>query len=212
MTYPMPWPDRPLTDEDRPAIQALAVQLAEYACNGDKGRPEKGDPVYASITENRDFGRGYSSCGDLGHWLLYRLGVRLPLINRREFEGWKLGVNLSRLAWNGVTKQVRTKDRFLPGDIVIVWNKPGGSDGHVMVVVNDCESAVLVAQYGSPGGKLSMSVRTLQPGMGTQRLGPRQVQKWLPLFDVLVKAQSEGLLVAAEDPTRDEEGNPTWQP
>jgi hypothetical protein len=210
ITYPMPWPDRPLTDEDRLVVEALARQLAEYACDGSRGRPEKGDPVYDSVTEHRDFGHGYSSCGDLAHWMLYRLGVRLDWINRREHHGWKQGVNLSLLAWNGIARAPNHSDRFLPGDVIIVWNKPGGTDGHVMVVLEDRVSEVEVAQYGAPGGKISTPVRSVQSGLRTQRLGLRQVQRWLPLLDVLHAAQARGLLVAAEDPTRDAEGNPTW--
>jgi len=57
-----------------------------FACRSTMGRYQ-GDPVFEAVTEGRQHG-SYSACGDLGHWLLFRLGVRFPWVNRAEFRGW----------------------------------------------------------------------------------------------------------------------------
>jgi hypothetical protein len=65
------------------------------------------DPVYRTIVEGRT-GPKYSSCGDLAHWLLFRLGVRAPFINRAEYResdgghGWRVGLNLNLLTPPGI--------------------------------------------------------------------------------------------------------------
>jgi hypothetical protein len=96
----------------RPAIvYAASLALATYATDGDAGRVE-GDDVYEAVTEGRQSGnssrraRGstelpYSSCGDLVHWTLARLGIAdEQLVNRNDDFGstpWRSGVNIGRI-------------------------------------------------------------------------------------------------------------------
>lgn len=74
----------------RAITQEFVGQLLSYACGRfDSGRNED-DPIYQGVTEGRDvppFREKYSSCGDLAHWLLFRLGSRLEMINRKEHLG-----------------------------------------------------------------------------------------------------------------------------
>jgi hypothetical protein len=171
-----------------PTYQEIALGLLDVATDGAKGRPES-DPVYKRITENRDFGAGYSSCGDLCHWLLFRLGVRLPFINRNEAGVWKTGLNISRLVWNAsMARGTAAGEIYEPGDILAIWNKPSGTDAHVLVVRSHTDGKVHSSDYGQPGG--AQRVRE----MTGRVLGDRVVMRVLKLRDVLRIASDQGAL------------------
>lgn len=114
----------------------LAAAWCDYATNGAHGRTVD-DPVYRWVTEGRDPGPKYSSCGDLAHWLLARLGCRAPWLNRAELPGgWTVGLNVSRLVYSArpVSKIPEADTVLCLGDIVVAWSKPKGTDAHVSVV------------------------------------------------------------------------------
>lgn len=185
-------------------LRALALQWLDYACNGTIGRTEKGDPVYDAVTEHRDTGDKYSSCGDLAHWLLYRLGVRATWVNREEHQGWKVGQNISWLAWRCVPARAPLPDeKFHPGDILLVWNKSDGTDAHACVVREHCANTIKTADYGQPGGKFRERVLTHGPSGGLI-LGSRKIQRVLPLEAVIADAEKRGQLVEAERPAETE--------
>ncbi len=201
---------------DESLARNLAKQLLTYACNGDKCRPEKGDHVYDAVTENRDCGPKYSSCGDLGHWLLYRLGVRLGMVNRQENLGWGMGKNVSKLAWCPYSKVPTHDDAFDCGDIIIIWSKPDSTDAHVMCVLEDHEidgtREIVTANYGQPGGKILTSKVAYSKFGNTERMliGQRTIQRWIPLMNVLAGAQKESKLEDVEDVTRANDGSFIW--
>jgi hypothetical protein len=123
-----------------------AKAWCEFATRGVGGRLAN-DPVYRWITEGRDKGPTYSSCADLGHWLLYRLGVRCAFINRTEHNGWRPVVNVARLCARPlgscpVARRPHPGEALLTGDIIISWARPDSSDAHVMVV-NDLDDLTL---------------------------------------------------------------------
>lgn len=186
----------------RPLLEytALAVELVEYACGYGKGRPES-DPVYQAVTEGRDRGaaqKGYSSCGDLAHWLYFRLGVRSKWLNRVEHLGWKTGANVSRLAWEAphVTDPA-TSERFGAGDVGIIWSKPTGTDAHVLVVLEDQQPrALFVGEYGQPGGHLATRITSYHGAL--INIGPRAIRRRLELERVLAMAEQAGELEPAE--------------
>jgi hypothetical protein len=113
----------------------LATLLLRYAvAHGGSCK----DPVYASITEGRDPGlpsNRYSSCGDLAHWLLMRLGVRSALVNRKEHLGWAVGMNVARLAYAPMARDSSNGDVYAPGDILVIWSKPDATNAHVQCVL-----------------------------------------------------------------------------
>lgn len=159
------------------------------ATDGEKGRGES-DPVYRAITEGRDVGEVYSSCGDLCHWLLFRLGIRSPYINRAEHRGWRMGMNIGYLMWRcPEARPPHTGEVYSPGDILAVWNEPNGTDAHVLVVREHQGSLVMSADYGQPGGKIR--TRVLQRGM----LGDRKLQRVIPIQRALWAAEQRGELV-----------------
>lgn len=107
-------------------------------------------PVYRQVTENRDPGPDYSSCGDLCHAMLFSLGLREKFLNRAEFEGFKWGMNIARLTCkpigggaNGLARRPVHDEIFETGDILTIW-KDGGdtTDAHVLVV-DSFDGAVL---------------------------------------------------------------------
>lgn len=184
-----------------PGYKTLAVDLLEYACNSTHGRPE-GDPVYDAVTEGRDPGPGYSSCADLAHWLLYRLGVRCWWVNRSEHKGFAWGMGPSRLAGNCPTRIVPPglRAKFEPGDILLVWNIERGEkatqDLHVACMVEDRGDSVTTIDYGQPGGKLCN--RTSGERDGKRTLGGKKIQVCVPLLPTLLHADARGELVAPQ--------------
>lgn len=190
------------TGEDIDRRQGYVRALLDWACIG--GPKDELGPHYTAVTEHRDPANPkYSSCGDLAHWLLFRLGVRLHWINRSEHNGWTSGVNISRLASDApllCRKTPMPGARFEPGDILIVWNHPEGKDSHVMVVYEYSPSPTLflVGEYGQPGGHVTS--RTLVTREGHLFVGSRQVQRWLPLADVLTYAAEHDALVDVDLP------------
>jgi hypothetical protein len=190
--------DNPINEFE---ARALASDLCIYACNGSKGRPEKGDAVYDTVTEHRDFGAKYSSCADLAHWMLFRLGCRHKFINRKEHLGWRTGVNLSRVAWSPFTTAANSGDRFLPGDILVIWARPDTQDAHVTVVLRDWrfdnEDLIQTANYGAPGGSISTSKVTYRNGLAI--LGTRPIRRVLRLWPALTQMQATGCLVDGDE-------------
>jgi hypothetical protein len=126
-----------------------AVEHLEYAC---KGNPVKGSPRWLEVTEGRNAPK-YSSCGDLAHWMLFRLGFRMRWINRTENQGWRMGMNIARLVARGVKY---TGQKLDGGDIIVISNRwPQGFDAHAVCVINQPSAGVLVtAESGLPGNGL----------------------------------------------------------
>lgn len=207
-----------MTTFDETALRKLANDWGWRWCNGSSGRSER-DPIYLNeLTEGRDQGAsqaGYSSCADVIHGIWYRLGIRAPWINRKEFTGWRSGLNVSLLAFtatawlhggsNGLyAAPPKPEAQFGAGDCLIVWPHTNGNNAHVMMVLEYDASGkrALVAEAGQPGSAVHNKQFTvaIQPdyrGRMTPclKLGQREVQRWLPLGDVLAKAAELGLLV-----------------
>lgn len=164
------------------AYRLLARRLVEYACDGPLGRDED-DPVYRRVTEDRDMGamqRKYSSCGDLAHWLLFRLGVRESWLNRREHLGWRSGQNVAALCWRPCpSRPPRIAERFDAGDILVIYSQPDTWDAHVLVVLEHDGDTVLSGDYGQPGGAL----RTRR--LSGDNLGGRDIHHVLDLGQAL---------------------------
>lgn len=136
------------------AYRVAAVALDEYACGYTEGR-DKADPVYQNVVEGRDTPSnytGYSSCADRAHWKLFRLGCRHSWINRKENKGWKVGANISALAYGSPVSKKPTKD-WVPsaGDELLIWNKPDGADAHSLSVLEWSNGRARTANYGASG-------------------------------------------------------------
>lgn len=199
--------------QDSDLYRRLAVALCEYAC-GPNGR-DKNDPVYVEVTEGRDGPgpeqrRHYSSCADLAHWMLQRLGVTASWVNRKP--SWRAGKNVSLLAWNLWAKQDGFDGawRPKPGDILIIWSLPDTSDAHVCVCLAEPKDGhIRTANYGaggmsaavSPGCRISDS--PLRWDGRHWILGKREVHRHISISDVLSlitrKADIRGAELTGED-------------
>jgi len=169
-------------------------ELLEWACSPPQGRSEN-DPIYQEVVEGRDQGasqKSYSSCGDLPNWMLYSLGVRTDYVNRAENGGWKEGQNISKLAFSPVAAQITPDTQYSAGDTVVIYSEANGSDAHALVVISQQGNKLETAEYGQPGGAIRNRTVTLKDGV--PYMGKRQMQKILPLKDVLADAESKGQL------------------
>lgn len=170
----------------------LALALAAYAVNDGQGR-DVGDPVHEAITEGRTKGNEerraagspevpYSSCTDLPTWLLDCLGCTLEsLINRDDDGGrvpWQIGQSLPRLVHAPWFVRADGVAEPQPGDILYL----GNNGGHVCVLRERSESAVLTDDYGQPYARRRL--RTLRRQGKVWTLDGRPLEGWLDLDQV----------------------------
>lgn len=179
---------------DEQLLREAAVALGRFAVNGEKGR-DSGDPVHDWVTENRRKenerrrARGspevpYSSCGDLGNWLLMCLGVRDERIINRDWDGgvvpWKIGKNVARLV--GAPGYVRARGGLLPkrGDVLHVCGSTPNSD-HISVLDSyDLEAGTLRSyDYGQPCGR--QRDRRIKRNGRDLRIDDRTLRGWIDL-------------------------------
>ena len=143
-------------------IRRAALALASFATDGANGR-DVGDPVFDWVTENRRKSNelrrskgstevAYSSCGDLGHWLLMCLGCRNEKIVNRDWDGgqmkWKVGMNISMLVnspWYTRCKAEIPK----PGSIIHVSGAVANTD-HIAVFEKAEDGLFCTFNYGQP--------------------------------------------------------------
>ncbi len=178
--------------------QAAAVALCEYACGFEAGR-SKDDPVYQEVVERRDVKPArahYSSCGDLGHWLLERLGLREKWVNRASLSQYRVGLNVAELGLGCPIAHAPPNDSHWspsPGDICEIWNT--GTDAHVFVVLDGSTPGHLrTANYGAggmsaaawPGAVIAQSpfVRMVN-GWMVGAAHPRKLQRVIRLSDAV---------------------------
>ena len=123
-----------------------ALDLLDYACAGEY---PVGSERYLEITEGRH-GKGYSSCGDLAHWLYYRLGFGCPWVNREANGGWRCGHNVSLLVSQSEPYAGGT---LYAGDVIIIANEwPSGRDAHVVCIREQLSrDMLLTSESGLPG-------------------------------------------------------------
>jgi hypothetical protein len=179
-----------------------------FACRNSRGRFQ-GDPVFEAVTEHRQ-SPGYSGCGDLAHWMLCRLGVRLAWLNRAEFQGWKVTQNLSLLASvesggrNPVARRPVYGELLEPGDVLVLATRDP-KRSHVVVVAAPAElrlGGFGSAEYGQWATELRRASGALfdRTFVGAPvRIGERSVDSILKLADVLAAARAAGTLLDPDD-------------
>lgn len=147
--------------------RTASVALDEYFCNGAAGRDKK-DHVYQYVVEGRDVPSEYteySSCADRAHAKLWRLGCRLPFVNRSHAQhGWRVGQNITLLhslpegspCLSKVNGQGQRYDCPPDGDWVpapgaemLIWNS--GNDAHSLSILSYDGTTARTANYGTEG-------------------------------------------------------------
>lgn len=147
-----------MVGDERAAAFAAFREKARAFCDDaiPGGSVRLRDPRYREVTERRDPGPGYSSCGDLAHALLEHLGVRERWVNRASVNGrFAWGMNINRLARRpigsaagGLSRAYITGETLQTGDIVIVWARQDTTDAHVFVVDSHAGGVVTSWDYG----------------------------------------------------------------
>jgi len=167
---------------DEEELRSVAVKLALYAVNDDKGR-DVGDPVHEEVTEGRTkewevakrqglswaLKMIYSSCGDLAAWLLWRLGCRDDnLMNRTNDDGirnWIPGRNTTAITGSKLFIRGTTRSAYQPqpGDILFTMN----AGGHIAIVLDwdPVRKLVTTADYGQPYGRKRVRELSQQNGL-----------------------------------------------
>lgn len=192
--------------------QDAAVALCEYACGAPHGL-SKDTPPYPEVTEGRDIGMSrarYSSCGDLPHWLLERLGLREAWINRHSLGHYHVGLNIAELGLGCPISHAAPTDPAWPGpgvgDICEIWNGIKGQDAHVFVVLGPGSDAqhLRTANYGMGGMSAAAS-----PGAGISDshfthnangwyVGSRKLQRIIRFADAVALATAVPDLTGAK--------------
>lgn len=199
----------------------MAEALIRFAClSDDPGRPFS-DPVYKSVVEGRQEQTAtyirkwdaaapaerkgprpfYSSCADLAHWLLFRLGVRFRWINRDEHDGWNFvgadnnvtTLTARPLGSNPIARRVTSTMRFFAGDILVVGTVSPGTT-HVSCVIEHIPemNLLLTGDYGQPHGALRDTPVEIVGGQ--LKRGKRMIDSVLILEDVIDAAHIAGML------------------
>jgi len=186
---------------------AIARDLLEYIGGGPEPwgdlpgesssqRQITNDVYFKGLVENRKYKPPASSCGDLPHCLYYRLGVRLPFVNRDEFNGWEyMGVknNITRLTaktrygTNQYASASTDKDVFKCGDLLIVNVSTPNTTHAICVIEHDpINETILTAESGQPGA--AVRFKTCVKDNGRWKIGKRHVDSVLRLADVILAA------------------------
>lgn len=197
-----------------------AGDLIRAACRSREPGVLLTSPIYEAVTEGRQSktasqiqlwsqrdprSRGprpfYSSCGDLAHWLLYRLGVRFDWINRDEHDGWSFrgaNNNVTTLYANQLARRVRPDSRFFTGDILIVGTAMPNTT-HVTCVLEHVPEMeyLLTGDYGQPHGALR-DAHPVFESEGKLWRGQRSVDVVLSLGEVVEAARAAGKLESIE--------------
>lgn len=203
----------------------MAEKLIRFAClNAAPGRLFD-DPVYKAVVEGRQEETAtyirkweatpaaqrkgprpfYSSCGDLAHWLLFRLGVRFPWINRDEHDGWNFQgadnnvttITCRPIGSNKIARPVGSNMRFFAGDILVVGTASPGTTHVSCVIEHVPEMDLLVTgDYGQPHGAIRDTPVDIVGGK--LRRGKRMIDSVLVLDEVIEAAHIAGVLQPPE--------------
>jgi hypothetical protein len=112
------------------------------------------DTIFSYVTQGRQRFKGYSSCGDLAHFVLYAMGCTdKRILNRTDAElgtSWEVGKNISKLVSGAKALECwRTLQDGLPqkGDIVLIGDFSKKQMEHVCVVKEWLEGGTPVTTY-----------------------------------------------------------------
>lgn len=193
-------------------VRESAFDFLRMAGKDNYGRRQF-DPLFEAVTEHRQ-GKGYSSCADLAHWLLFRLGYRFGWVNRKEHRGWRVGQNLSLLCSSGagggnsIASLPMTGQELDAGDVLVV-NAHDSRKAHVLLVLGEAvlergfvvgtvEYGQFDGRYGRASGHISSHVVRVDQA-GKLHLGSSSLDSVLSLRHL---AELDSDHVAADSPVK----------
>jgi hypothetical protein len=161
-------PTAPAPGFDMDAMRGAIARFVVAACESSPGAGRsKDDDVYARVTQRRDVGamrRRYSSCGDLGNAVLASCGIA----GANRSPGWRVGRNISALAWHPLATIAGTSWQPGAGDVLLIWNLPSTADAHCCVLTETPPDAtpheIAAGNYGAGGMSAAAS-----PGANVSR-------------------------------------------
>ncbi len=179
-------------------LRRAAIALVRYAVDaGGANYRRRGDPVFEEVTEGRCSYSKYSSCGDLCHWLLFRLGVRDERIVNRSTDGgvipWASGKNLSRLVYCVGKAFVYAKSQAFsakPGDILyvrypehvcVLESAPAGAHLNQPFNVTTCDYGQVIEHAQAGVIRTVPLTQKFVNGRFEQKLGSRELVGWVDI-------------------------------
>lgn len=191
-------------------VREAIILLADWAARG----RDLGDPVHEWVTEGRrkqyedavrrkatwalNMKAGYSSCGDLWHFVLMLLGCRDErIVNRNDdggLVGWAVGRNLSHVTG---LPAFRKRGEPEPGDFLHLQ-----SPDHATILLKkqpalggaSVTEYWTTANYGSPYGAVKAQRVVRREGTGEIYLDGRRVVGFLAVEDIVPMLTNPALL------------------
>jgi hypothetical protein len=158
---------------------ALVQSFVGYSLN---------DAQFEEVTQGRNHSSGYSACGDLINFVMYRLGCRdSSLVNRDEPDSglaWHVGENISR-PYNGAKAAgiwVSAKPDIdpNPGDLVLIGQWPDEQE-HVFCVLDVNGNEWTSGDYGQVNASGQPSSKLVSRTRSGTKLGSRTIIGWVNL-------------------------------
>lgn len=161
---------------DRAGIAALVQSYVGHS---------KGSPQFEEVTQGRNSWAGYSACGDLWNFVLYRMGCRDPAIVNRNAPPelkWRVTENLSRpiAGAQAAGAWVPFKPGLVPqvGDLVLIGKYPNELE-HALVHLGAQGSKWLSGDYGQVDASGQPSSKTVLRDQVGDKLGSRALIGWI---------------------------------
>lgn len=167
-----------------------------------------GDARFDEVTQGRGAIKGYSACGDLWNFVLFRAGCRqASIVNRLEPAAgleWQISENLSRPvsgaqkvgAWN-IPKPGRSPE---PGDLLLVGKYPVEIE-HASVLLAKLGATWEVGEYGQVDQEGKPASKIGHPVRAGDKLGKRMFVGWIDISKIPMVAPFNAAGSAAGAPS-----------
>lgn len=189
-------PGTPVEADSEFAYRAAACALAWWAVGGSAGA-RCGDIEHETVTEGRKRTAGvfYSTCGDLPHFILERLGLTARFVNRAaRAGGYVIGRNITALTLQRSAHV--DNDEAQAGDVLHFVDPATPNSDHVAVLLGRDDSSLILAEYGQALG--SRFVVGMVDGHARSRAPTGGRKRWVGTWS-LARLLAAGPLSGAVD-------------
>lgn len=163
------------------------------------------DPQFEEVTQGRNHSSGYSACGDLINFVMFRLGCRdQSIVNRDEPSAglsWHVGENISR-PYNGakaagIWTNVADGVDPAPGDLCLIGQWPNEQE-HVFCVLDVNGNEWTSGDYGQVNASGQPSSKLVSRTRSGNKLGSRTIIGWINLDALSLSAAAD--MTGVENP------------